>query len=763
MAYTAPEQHPSDWRAPEVALPGVTLPYGPSPQATADPAFYDVTTLDAAEVGAAPPGGVLRSEPVELTGPLRDAAGWRILYRSTDAAGEPAVVSGIVLVPDGPEPPEGRPVAAWAHGTTGIADRCAPSATRNLFYDDYGQVGRDLLDQGFVVAATDYHGLGTPGVHTYHHSEELARATLDSVAAAHGLDEAGPLADGWLVVGHSEGGLAALAADERTGLHPPGLDYRGAVVAAPSAQLGAVVPAMFAVPGRGYAVMLLEAVAEDAPDLDPAVALGDEAAGREALLTHGCWEEAVPGFDDIPPEEMLADPSVGTRLGEVLARCCSSDPASATGPLLVVHGEMDESLPPALTDQLVADLCAAGVVVDHRTYPGAGHDAVMAASSRGRRSVDVGPPRPGGRSFDLRRGRLSPRHRGDNEGVPRRCHHGAMSRLRQRLRVPATAVTVVLLGAVGCTDGDEPASGDADRPEDPAVVVDGLEGPTQITDGPEGRLLVAQLNGPEGQPVGQVLEVDLDSGEQRVLLEGLETPTGVLWLDGRLWVMERRSLSSAEWDGDRDPAPREVVLDDLPFNGRSEGTLTALPDGRILYETSGSLNTEGVLGGSGALWALDPSTGESEPFATGLKNAYAHAVRADGSVLVTEIGDNIADPPPDELHLFEPAGDGAAPDGGWPDCPPPRQCPDVTGPAATFPAGDTPTGVAAVGDRAVVALFVAGALVEVDVAAWAPGDGPVATTTVLEGLDGPHTVLARDDGELWVSEHGAGRVVSYRP
>lgn len=338
-----------------------------------------------------------------------------------------------------------------------------------------------------------------------------------------------------------------------------------------------------------------------------------------------------------------------------------------------------------------------------------------------------------------------------------------MSMLRHRLRVPATALAAALLAGVGCSDADGPAGGDADGQGDPAVVVDGLEGPTQITDGPAGRLLVAQLNGPEGQPVGQVLEVDLDSGERRVLLEGLETPTGVLWLDGRLWVMERRSLSSAEWDGDGDPAPKQVVLDDLPFNGRSEGTLTALPDGRILYETSGALRGEEVVEGSGALWVLDPSTGRSEPFVTGLKNAYAHAVRADGSVLVTEIGDNIADPPPDELHLFEASSGGAAPDGGWPGCPPPQQCPGVSGPVATFPAGDTPTGVAAVGDRAVVALFVAGSLVEVDIADWAPGDGPVAAATVLDGLDGPHTVLARDDGEVWVSEHRAGRVVSYRP
>ncbi len=232
--YVPPPQHASDWDAPDVALPAAPLPYGPSPEPTADPAFYDVTTLDPAEVGAAEPGAVLRSEVVELTGPLAGASGWRILYRSTDAGGAPAVVSGMVLVPAGAPPEGGRPVVAWAHGTTGIADRCAPSATGNLFYDDYGAEGRRLLDQGFVVTATDYHGLGTPGVHTYHRSEELARATIDSVAAAHRLEGAAPLSPQWATVGHSEGGLAALAADERSPGALPELDYRGSVVAAPT-------------------------------------------------------------------------------------------------------------------------------------------------------------------------------------------------------------------------------------------------------------------------------------------------------------------------------------------------------------------------------------------------------------------------------------------------------------------------------------------------------------------------------------------------
>ena len=381
VTYEPPTAHASDWGAPEVALPDVALPYGPSPEATADPSFYDVTTLDPAEVGAADPGDVLRAEPVDLTGPLGAASGLRALYRSTEPESPPAVASGMILAPAGDAPDDGRPVAAWAHGTTGIADRCAPSATGNLFYDDYGAVGRDLLDQGFVVAATDYHGLGTPGVHTYHRSEELAHATIDSVAAAHDLVDVAPLRPEWFVVGHSEGGLAALATDAAASEARPDLDYLGAVVAAPTPPLGTFAPLMFGIEGRGYAVLLLEAVAGVAPDLAPSVALGPEAARRQALVTHGCWEEAVPGFDDIPAERMVAEPDVGPRLAEVLEVWAAYDPASVTGPMLVVQGEADESVLPPLTAQLVEDLCAHRATIEYGTYPGAGHDAVMAASS----------------------------------------------------------------------------------------------------------------------------------------------------------------------------------------------------------------------------------------------------------------------------------------------------------------------------------------------------------------------------------------------
>ncbi|MEZ5238329.1 MAG: hypothetical protein R2716_05090 [Microthrixaceae bacterium] len=341
------------------------------------------------------------------------------------------------------------------------------------------------------------------------------------------------------------------------------------------------------------------------------------------------------------------------------------------------------------------------------------------------------------------------------------------------MRAPLALVAAVVLVGAACGDRTEPGA-DPGGVEDPppegvSVVAEGLSGPTQITEGPDGLVVVAQLNGPESAGTGQVLALDSRTGQRRVLLDELDKPTGVLWLDGQLWVMQRRSLLRAEWSGQGLPKDPEVVLGDLPYNGRSEGTLTALDDSRFLYETSGAISSGEVVDGSGVLWAFDTGTGESTPLATGFKNAYAHVVRPDGSVLSTEVGDNVEDPPRDELHLLPAdsirgASDGAEPpDAGWPGCPPPGDCPGVEGAAATFERGATPTGVASVGDRAFIALFVPGSLVEVDLGGWVPGEPPRRATPVVEGLRGPHTLLARPDGTLWVSEHLAGRIVSVDP
>ena len=68
------------------------------------------------------------------------------------------------------------------HSTSGIADECAPSTNSWLFSSIAGS--GTLLNQGYIVAATDYQGLGGPGPHPYLVGPSAAHSVLDVVRAA---------------------------------------------------------------------------------------------------------------------------------------------------------------------------------------------------------------------------------------------------------------------------------------------------------------------------------------------------------------------------------------------------------------------------------------------------------------------------------------------------------------------------------------------------------------------------------------------------
>ena len=49
------------------------------------------------------------------------------MYHSQSIQGKDIPVTGLIAVPTTPPPAGGYPVVSWAHGTSGIADTCAPS------------------------------------------------------------------------------------------------------------------------------------------------------------------------------------------------------------------------------------------------------------------------------------------------------------------------------------------------------------------------------------------------------------------------------------------------------------------------------------------------------------------------------------------------------------------------------------------------------------------------------------------------------------
>lgn len=106
------------------------------------------------------PGAILNVWPLTGGGPGGGDA-FRIMYGSTGLNGEPIQVSAAIFIPPGDPPAGGRNVIAWAHPTSGVVETCAPS----LMPDVAGMIWglSDMLAKGYVVVATDYPGLGSPG------------------------------------------------------------------------------------------------------------------------------------------------------------------------------------------------------------------------------------------------------------------------------------------------------------------------------------------------------------------------------------------------------------------------------------------------------------------------------------------------------------------------------------------------------------------------------------------------------------------------
>ena len=112
---------------------GDTVEPGAGDDESAAPADGQPEELDGGDFYAAPDpvpddehGTLVRYQPVDGLD-VGAATVWRIMYVSESLEGQPIVVTGTALVPPGEAPEGGRPVLTIAHGTSGVADECAPS------------------------------------------------------------------------------------------------------------------------------------------------------------------------------------------------------------------------------------------------------------------------------------------------------------------------------------------------------------------------------------------------------------------------------------------------------------------------------------------------------------------------------------------------------------------------------------------------------------------------------------------------------------
>jgi pimeloyl-ACP methyl ester carboxylesterase len=217
--------------------------------ATAQGAFYNATPDEI----AGKPGTIIRTET--LFDAPEGAAAYRILYRSKGVKDEEIAVSGYLVIPANTAPPGGRPVVAWAHPTSGVVPKCAPSLAKSKYSSIQGL--REMLHEGFVVVATDYPGLGTPGPHPYLVGNVEARSVIDSVRATRNLPQA-LASNRYAVWGHSQGGQAALFSGMLSAQYAPELKLVGIAAAAPATDLGTLLVDDFTtVGGKNLTAMTL--------------------------------------------------------------------------------------------------------------------------------------------------------------------------------------------------------------------------------------------------------------------------------------------------------------------------------------------------------------------------------------------------------------------------------------------------------------------------------------------------------------------------
>jgi pimeloyl-ACP methyl ester carboxylesterase len=192
---------------------------------------------------------LLSSQPYAKAQSLNAVSASALLlrYRMPAVLGGETEANALLFVPHGTPPAGGWPLVVWTHGTTGVADACAPS--RN--YDNSGDKDYPaaLLAQGFAVLAPDYEGLDAPGVHPYLSIDSQGRSVTAAVQAAH-LQTQHPLSTVWAVVGHSQGGFAALAAAEHAESLRSQYPLRAVVALSPGAEFDLAVPELFGIVDR---------------------------------------------------------------------------------------------------------------------------------------------------------------------------------------------------------------------------------------------------------------------------------------------------------------------------------------------------------------------------------------------------------------------------------------------------------------------------------------------------------------------------------
>ncbi|HFS0011844.1 TPA: alpha/beta fold hydrolase [Acinetobacter baumannii] len=328
-----------------------------------------------------------------------------LTYKMLGQSGQEVQATSLVFTPITPPPVGGWPIVVWAHGTTGVADACAPS--KAALADSTKDLISKLLAAGYVVVAPDYEGLGTPGIHPFLNVKSEAFSITDAVVAARNyLSQRNLLTSKkWVTVGHSQGGHAALGAAQYASRAQ--LDYKGTVAVAPASNLGSILVDGEAQVANApidikigtyaqldtYTALVTAGIRNTQPSFDYGQVFTSQissiAAQAENLCSgplYGAFYEGMSnyakdhngtldGFTRTQPN-FMAVPLVKTFLDK------DSQPlqVKVTTPIIIYQGIADPTVPKLATDLLISNATAVGTKINNYVTGNWDHGTAMSSN-----------------------------------------------------------------------------------------------------------------------------------------------------------------------------------------------------------------------------------------------------------------------------------------------------------------------------------------------------------------------------------------------
>ena len=315
------------------------------------------------------PGELIRSERINQYNLPFELSAWRILYHSRTANGEDVAVSAVVLIPDGQPPAGGWPVIAWGHEFRGAARQCAPSLMKSL---GSGPILAMYANLGYAVVATDYSGLGADSGKPVLDMQSNALDVIYSVAAARAAVK--EIGSKWIAVGPFQGGLAAVGVAE-SDLSDP--NYLGSIATSGLGDAQSVYERFGLNSYDRMLLVLASTIKALYPEFQVSDMLQDRAIPAYQRVGQTCGGETTPEFTSA----MLKPEWESNRFVKEFFRRNTPGQKPAHGPLLVISGEADPSIPADMSEKAVTRMCKQGGRILFLKYRDLDASGAMGAST----------------------------------------------------------------------------------------------------------------------------------------------------------------------------------------------------------------------------------------------------------------------------------------------------------------------------------------------------------------------------------------------